>query len=493
MNRMILAGILIPFAGTTLGSAMVFFMRKEMNEKVQKLLLGFASGVMIAASVWSLLIPAIEMAEQEKTIAWIPASVGFLLGMGFLLLLDTITPHLHFTEDEPEGIPSHLKKTTMLVLAVTLHNIPEGMAVGVTFAGVLTENTTMSMTGAFALAIGIAIQNFPEGAIISMPLQSQEISKTRAFVYGTLSGIVEPVGAFLTILLTGLVVPLLPYLLSFAAGAMIYVVVEELIPEAQSGEHSNISTIADNFVSKNVDLICAIATPSAMSAYNSCLDSEIPVVYTAVSDPVGAGLADEEGNSVGNITGTSDKLPVEEQLKMIRDLMPDAKKIGILYTTSEANSVSTIKEYKELAENYDFEIVDSGINTVADVEMAAKDLASKVDCISNLTDNTVVSALQTVIAAADEKNIPVFGSEIEQVKIGCLASMGIDYIALGKQTGEMAAKILKGESKAEEMPYEVCSGASFYVNTAVADKLNFELDQATVDGAAEVFDEITVE
>ena len=243
MNRMILAGILIPFAGTTLGSAMVFFMRKEMNEKVQKLLLGFASGVMIAASVWSLLIPAIEMAEQEKTIAWIPASVGFLLGMGFLLLLDTITPHLHFTEDEPDGIPSNLKKTTMLVLAVTLHNIPEGMAVGVTFAGVLTENTTMSMTGAFALAIGIAIQNFPEGAIISMPLQSQEISKTRAFVYGTLSGIVEPVGAFLTILLTGLVVPLLPYLLSFAAGAMIYVVVEELIPEAQSGEHSNISTI----------------------------------------------------------------------------------------------------------------------------------------------------------------------------------------------------------------------------------------------------------
>ena len=253
------------------------------------------------------------------------------------------------------------------------------------------------------------------------------------------------------------------------------------------------STIADNFVSKNVNLICAIATPSAMSAYNSCLDSEIPVVYTAVSDPVGAGLADEEGNSVGNITGTSDKLPVEEQLKMIRDLMPDAKKIGILYTTSEANSVSTIKEYKELAENYDFEIVDSGINTVADVEMAAKDLASKVDCISNLTDNTVVSALQTVIAAADEKNIPVFGSEIEQVKSGCLASMGIDYIALGKQTGEMAAKILKGESKAEEMPYEVCSGASLYVNTAVADKLNFELDQATVDGAAEVFDEITVE
>ena len=253
------------------------------------------------------------------------------------------------------------------------------------------------------------------------------------------------------------------------------------------------SMISDNYVSQKVDLICAIATPSAMSAYNSCLDGDIPVIYTAVSDPVSAGLAKEDKTPEGNITGTADTLPVEAQLKMIRDLMPDAKKIGILYTTSEANSVSTIKEYKELAENYDFEIVDSGINTVADVEMAAKDLASKVDCISNLTDNTVVSALQTVIAAADEKNIPVFGSEIEQVKIGCLASMGIDYIALGKQTGEMAAKILKGESKAEEMPYEVCSGASFYVNTAVADKLNFELDQATVDGAAEVFDEITVE
>ena len=191
MTVEVIKGILIPFLGTSAGAGCVFFMRGKIHPLVQRALIGFASGVMIAASVWSLLIPAIEMAEQEKTIAWIPASVGFLLGMGFLLLLDTITPHLHFTEDEPEGIPSHLKKTTMLVLAVTLHNIPEGMAVGVTFAGVLTENTTMSMTGAFALAIGIAIQNFPEGAIISMPLQSQEISKTRAFVYGTLSGIVE--------------------------------------------------------------------------------------------------------------------------------------------------------------------------------------------------------------------------------------------------------------------------------------------------------------
>ncbi len=243
MNINTIAGILIPFAGTTLGAAMVFCMRKEMNERLQKLLLGFASGVMIAASVWSLLIPAIDMAEEKGGIAWIPASGGFLLGMGFLLLLDTVTPHLHFTDEKPEGVPSHLKKTTMLVLAVTLHNIPEGMAVGVTFAGALTENSVMTMAGAFALSVGIAIQNFPEGAIISMPLKSQGISKGRAFVYGALSGIVEPIAAVITILLTGLVVPLLPYLLSFAAGAMIYVVVEELIPEAQSGEHSNISTI----------------------------------------------------------------------------------------------------------------------------------------------------------------------------------------------------------------------------------------------------------
>ena len=243
MNQNTLIGILIPFAGTALGSAMVFFMRKEMNERLQKMLLGFASGVMIAASVWSLLIPAIDMAEQKGGIPWLPPAVGFLLGMGFLLVLDTLTPHLHFTDEEPEGVPAHLKKTTMLVLAVTLHNIPEGMAVGVTFAGVLAENTTMTLAGAFALSVGIAIQNFPEGAIISMPLKSHGLSKTRAFVYGALSGVVEPAAAFITILLTGLVVPLLPYLLAFAAGAMIYVVVEELIPEAQTGPHSNISTV----------------------------------------------------------------------------------------------------------------------------------------------------------------------------------------------------------------------------------------------------------
>ena len=243
MNQNTLLGIMIPFAGTALGSGMVFFMRKEMNHRLQKLLLGGASGGMIAASVGSLLIPAIEMAEHKGGVSWFPPAVGFLFGMGFLLLLDTVTPHLHFTDEKPEGLPSHLKKTTMLVLAVTLHNIPEGMAVGVTFAGVLADNTAMTLAGAFALSAGIAIQNFPEGAIISMPLRGQGLSKGRAFLYGALSGIVEPAAALITILLTGLVVPLLPYLLSFAAGAMIYVVVEELIPEAQSGEHSNISTV----------------------------------------------------------------------------------------------------------------------------------------------------------------------------------------------------------------------------------------------------------
>lgn len=243
MNLDVILGILLPFAGTTLGAAMVFFMRKEMNEKLQKGLLGFASGVMIAASVWSLLIPAIEMAEEGGQIAWIPAAAGFLLGIGVLLLLDTVTPHQHFQESEPEGIQASLRKTTMLMLAVTLHNIPEGMAVGVTFAGVLSDNVLITMTGAFVLSAGIAIQNFPEGAIISMPLRAQGITKRRAFVYGTLSGIVEPIAAFLTIWLTGLVVPLLPYFLSFAAGAMIYVVVEELIPEAQNGKHTNVGTI----------------------------------------------------------------------------------------------------------------------------------------------------------------------------------------------------------------------------------------------------------
>lgn len=198
---------------------------------------------MIAASVWSLLIPSIDMSKEQGAIPWIPASIGFLLGIVFLLVLDSLIPHLHLESEKPEGIRSKLKKTTMLVLAVTLHNIPEGMAVGVTFAGAIIGNAGITMAGAFALAIGIAIQNFPEGAIISMPLKAEGMSKTKAFIYGILSGIVEPIGAIITILLTNAVVPILPYLLSFAAGAMIYVVIEELIPESQAGEHSNIGTI----------------------------------------------------------------------------------------------------------------------------------------------------------------------------------------------------------------------------------------------------------
>ena len=236
-------GLIIPFLGTTLGSAMVFFMKNKINNKVEKILLGFASGVMIAASIWSLLIPSIDMAEEQGVIAWIPATVGFLLGMLFLLVLDSIIPHLHLNSNKPEGMKSKLQKTTMMVLAVTLHNIPEGMAVGVVFAGAISQNSGITLAGAFALAIGIAIQNFPEGAIISMPLKSEGTSKLKAFWSGTLSGIVEPVGALLTIALTNLVVPVLPYFLSFAAGAMIYVVVEELIPESQAGEHSNIGTV----------------------------------------------------------------------------------------------------------------------------------------------------------------------------------------------------------------------------------------------------------
>lgn len=236
-------GLLIPFLGTVLGSGMVIFMKDKMDQRVEKALLGFASGVMIAASIWSLLIPSIDMSEQQGVIGWIPAAVGFMLGILFLLLLDTVVPHLHLETDKPEGMPASLKKTTMLVLAVTIHNIPEGMAVGVVFAGVLAGNTGISLAGAFALSIGIAIQNFPEGAIISMPLKSEGLSKTKAFLDGAASGVVEPIAALLTILLTGLITPILPYLLSFAAGSMIYVVVEELIPESQAGEHSNVGTI----------------------------------------------------------------------------------------------------------------------------------------------------------------------------------------------------------------------------------------------------------
>ena len=235
--------LLIPFLGTTLGSAMVFFMKKSIHKTIEKLLIGFAGGVMISASFWSLLMPSMEMATEQHEISWLPASIGFLLGIFFLLILDSIIPHLHLHADKPEGIKAKIKESTMLVFAVTLHNIPEGMAMGVTLAGAMIGNVGISLVGALSLAIGIAIQNFPEGAIISMPLKSQGMSKSKAFIYGTLSGIVEPISAVITILLTNAIVPILPYLLAFAAGAMMYVVVEELIPESQEGEHSNIGTI----------------------------------------------------------------------------------------------------------------------------------------------------------------------------------------------------------------------------------------------------------
>lgn len=235
--------LLIPFLGTLIGSAMVFFMRDSMNEKLEKGLLGFASGVMIAASFWSLLLPSLELAKEQKVIAWIPAAAGFLLGIVFLLLLDSLVPHVHLDSDKPEGLQSGLQKTTMLVLAVTLHNLPEGMAVGVICAGAMMGDVGITMAGAFTAALGIAIQNFPEGAIISMPLKGAGLSRGKAFIYGTLSGIVEPIGAFVTLLIANQVKMVLPYLLSFAAGAMIYVVIEELIPESQMGEHSNLGTV----------------------------------------------------------------------------------------------------------------------------------------------------------------------------------------------------------------------------------------------------------
>ena len=239
----LLIGIMIPFVGTALGSACVFFLKHEMKPLLQKILLGFASGVMVAASVWSLLIPAMNMSEGMGRLAFIPAAVGLLLGMAFLLLMDRVIPHLHLGSDEPEGAHSSLSKSVMLVFGVTLHNLPEGMAVGVVFAGMLEGSAGITLAGAFALAIGIAIQNFPEGAIISMPLKGTGISRGKAFLYGAASGIVEPLGALLTIWLASYIEPVLPYLLAFAAGAMLYVVVEELIPEASEGEHSNIATV----------------------------------------------------------------------------------------------------------------------------------------------------------------------------------------------------------------------------------------------------------
>ena len=243
MDTHVLVGLAIPFIGTAAGSACVFFMRKKLGATMQRTLPGFAAGVMVAASIWSLIIPAMEQSGNMGKLSWLPAVVGFWLGILFLLLLDTVIPHLHLNTDKAEGPRSGLTRTTMMVLAVTLHNLPEGMAVGVVYAGLISGNGTISAGGAFALALGIAIQNFPEGAIISMPLHAEGKSKGRSFFDGVLSGAVEPIGAILTIVAAGFIVPAMPYLLSFAAGAMMYVVVEELIPEMSAGEHSNIGVV----------------------------------------------------------------------------------------------------------------------------------------------------------------------------------------------------------------------------------------------------------
>jgi ZIP family zinc transporter len=239
----LLVGLLIPLLGTMLGASFVFFMRRDMPERLQKALLGFASGVMVAASVWSLLIPSIDMSHGEGAMQVVPAAVGFLLGMGFLLLIDELTPHLHVGSNKPEGLKARLSRTAMLALAVTIHNLPEGMAVGVVFAGTQDGQADISLMSALAMSIGIAIQNIPEGAIISMPMRAAGNSRWKSFLIGSLSGVVEPVGGLLIILLASLFLPAMPYLLAFAAGAMMYVVVEELIPEASSGTHSNLSTI----------------------------------------------------------------------------------------------------------------------------------------------------------------------------------------------------------------------------------------------------------
>lgn len=250
---------------------------------------------------------------------------------------------------------------------------------------------------------------------------------------------------------------------------------------------------ASNFVTKKVDLICAIATSAAMTAYNATMNTEIPVIYTAVSDPVEAGLAKEDGTPVGNITGTSDALAIEAQLQMIREVLPEAKKIGIIYTTSEANSISNVAKYEELAGDYGFEIVSTGVTAMSEVALAAADIVGKADCITNLTDNTVVSALQTVLEEANKKNIPVFGSEVEQVKAGCVASMGLEYIELGKQTGRMAAKVLKGEAKASEMNFEIITEPSLYLNLEAAEKVGLEFPENYKEDAFQTFEEIVVE
>ncbi len=240
----IIIGISIPFLGTTLGAACVFLLRKQMSWKTQRIFTGFAAGVMVAASVWSLLLPALEQSKDLGCLSFLPAAFGFSIGIAFLLLLDHVVPHIHASTNEEEGMPNKLGKTLKLLLAVTLHNIPEGIAVGVVFAGLAADTTQISLSSATALSLGIAIQNFPEGAIISMPLRSSGLGKGRSFIYGMLSGIVEPLASLITIMLASIMIPVLPYLLSFAAGAMIYVVVEELIPEMAQGRHSNLGVIA---------------------------------------------------------------------------------------------------------------------------------------------------------------------------------------------------------------------------------------------------------
>ncbi len=239
----IFLGLMIPFIGTTAGAACVLFMRNELKPLIQKILLGFAAGVMVAASVWSLLIPAMDMSEHMGKFAFVPAAAGFLLGIGFLLFLDRAIPHMHIGSDETEGPRCVWNRSMMLIMAVTIHNIPEGISSGAVFAGLLTDNAKVTAAGAFTLAIGIAVQNLPEGFIVSLPIRSEGGGRKKAFLYGTLSGIVEPVAGGITVLLAAYITPVLPYLLAFAAGAMIYVVVEELVPESAQGEHSNAGTI----------------------------------------------------------------------------------------------------------------------------------------------------------------------------------------------------------------------------------------------------------
>lgn len=256
-------------------------------------------------------------------------------------------------------------------------------------------------------------------------------------------------------------------------------------------DQSTAKQITDSFVSNKADLICGIATPAAQAAYNSAMNAGIPVIYTAVTDPKLAKLAKDDGTPVGEVTGTSDELPIKEQLELIRRMLPDAKKVGILYTTSEVNSISAIETYEELAGDYNLEIVTKGISQTADISLATDELLGEVDCLTNLTDNTVVNSLATILNKANEKKIPVFGSEIEQVKLGCIAAEGLDYIELGKQTGKMAAQVLKGEKKASEMKYETISEPGLYINTKAAENLGVAVDEALKGEAVEVFAEIS--